>query len=280
MIGGPQSGPLGPGAPEGGNDEDWLGTYADAITLLMAFFVMLLSMSVIDLRKYETMSEGIKAGLNHQAVVEQDPTEGDQPVEQVLAAPTESDVEAHTVSEVLATSLETLEKSKIVDVTTSAESVILAFQGETLYPPAGADLRPEAIDLLNEVAGVLKGVVLDDYVIGVEGHTDDAPIRSPRFPSNWELSSLRATNVVRHLISRGVDPQTLEAIAFAHTRPLVPNRAEDGTPIAANRSKNRRIVIRVERRLAPSDTSGAAEERNVDDFVREQSGSPKSNPQP
>lgn len=233
--------------PQGEEGEDWLATYADAITLLMAFFVMLLSMAVIDQRKYEEVSEGIKKELNHHRVIPTEPSEEAEPVKQNLAAVVKEAPDPRTISEDLATSLETLKTSDSCKVETTEESVTIAFQGESLYPAASADLRPSALKVLNDVAVSLKGISLETYTITVEGHTDDARIRSPRFPSNWELSSQRATAVVRHLIDQGVDPAHLQGIAYAHTRPVAPNRADNGDPITANRAQNRRVVIRIER---------------------------------
>ena len=112
--------------------------------------------------------------------------------------------------------------------------------------------RAVIVDALAEQVRALAaagpdGITLETFTITVEGHTDDAPIHQPRFPSNWELSSQRATAVVRHLIDQGVDARNLQGIAYAHTRPVAPNRDGAGQPITSNRAKNRRVVIRIER---------------------------------
>ncbi|MEX0827352.1 MAG: OmpA family protein, partial [Haliea sp.] len=76
-------------------------------------------------------------------------------------------------------------------------------------------------------------------------HTDDDPINTPRYPSNWELSAGRATRVARHFVTQKIDPLRLKAIGYAETRPVVPNRTDKGKPIPENMAKNRRVIIRV-----------------------------------
>ena len=87
----------------------------------------------------------------------------------------------------------------------------------------------------------------DLYSIDIEGHTDDAPISTPQFPSNWELSSARASAVARFLIGRGIKPERISVIGYADTKPKVPNRNAAGNPIPENRQENRRVMVRVER---------------------------------
>jgi chemotaxis protein MotB len=88
---------------------------------------------------------------------------------------------------------------------------------------------------------------ISNYSVDVEGHTDDDLISTAQFHSNWELSAARATNVVKFLISRGVDRVRLRAIGYADTQPKVLNRDEEGNPIKENQIENRRVVIRTER---------------------------------
>ncbi len=85
----------------------------------------------------------------------------------------------------------------------------------------------------------------DLYAVDVEGHTDDAPISTPKFPSNWELSTARATIVVRFLINAGIEPEFLKASGYADVKPKLPNRDLFGEAIPENRKKNRRITLRL-----------------------------------
>ena len=100
----------------------------------------------------------------------------------------------------------------------------------------------KALDLL----GIITRPLLDiPYKITVEGHSDNIPIQSTQFPSNWELSSARASAVARYLIAQGFPKEKIQVVGLADTRPLVPNQDDNGDPIPENQSRNRRIVILV-----------------------------------
>ena len=115
------------------------------------------------------------------------------------------------------------------------------------FGPGSATLSASGADLLRNVAATVRSPRLADYKITVEGHTDDTPIRSVQFPSNWELSTARAAAVVRFLLDAGVPASRLRAAGYADTFPLVPNCDAAGTPIPANQARNRRVVIRLEK---------------------------------
>ena len=215
-----------------GSGDDWMLTYADAITLLMAFFVVLLALSDKDTAKYEEVANAIAAQISHE------PAEPIQGLEKG----------AEGFADTLASTLSPLQKDDQVSVETSTETIIIELSGTLLYGVGSAEIRPEALDVLNQVAEILQATELgEDHVIIVEGHTDDVPISRGPFPSNWELSAARATAVVRHFASQGVPQDKLRAMAMADTQPLVPNLDPEGNPIPENRAKNRRVVVRVER---------------------------------
>src|SRR6266404_5280914 len=109
----------------------------------------------------------------------------------------------------------------------------------TLSTPGESILRDMAVDL--------KSDRFKDYQITVEGHTDDAPISTARFPSNWELSTARASAVVHFFLDQGIPAMKLRAAGYADTFPKVPNRDANGTAIPQNQSQNRRVVIKLER---------------------------------
>jgi chemotaxis protein MotB len=121
-----------------------------------------------------------------------------------------------------------------VEVIEEKNLIKLAMSDSILFFPADATLSLSGEQVLDEIAVMLKQRSWD---ILVEGHTDNQPISTPRYLSNWELSSARATSVTRYLIGRGIRPQRLSAIGYADTRPLVDNDDEQG------RSKNRRVAI-------------------------------------
>ncbi len=209
--------------PEEEVSEDWLVTYADAITLLMAFFVVMFSISEPSQERFEEVTGGIREKLTGEQ--ESLPF---QDVRQELTAISRAAGEQ-------------------TQVKSTRRGVTFDFKSGRMFAPGSADILPEAVPLLDRVAQLVAFMGIDNYRIEVEGHTDDVPISTTQFPSNWELSAGRASSVVRFLISRGVVPERLTAIGFADTQQLVENRDEFGLPIPENQAENRRVVIRVER---------------------------------
>jgi len=207
--------------------DDWLLTYGDAVTLLMTFLVLMLSVSTIDQAKYDTVVESIKEkGLNR-------------------------DKQYVSPFETLKKDLDKVtQKNQMQDnmtVTREPKGVTVELSSSSLYPVGSADIQSGSKQTLDEVAQSIKDLDYDKYVVEVEGHTDNVAIHTERFPSNWELSVHRATKIVRYLESQGVDQKRMKAAGYADTRPKVPNMDENGNPIPENQAKNRRIVIHVVR---------------------------------
>lgn len=206
-------------------DESWLTTYADAITLLMAFFVMLLSFSDFNLPAFENVMAGIKNELGKREAPERPLFNLAQSMNQLIDE-TEISLEA-------------------VESGFDELGVVIDFESQSFFRAGSAVLLPEAERILIEIAFQLEQSPYDLYFIDVEGHTDDSPINTPQFPSNWELSTARATGIVRFLIDAGVAPDRLKASGYADVKPKYPNRDLFGEPIAENRKKNRRMSIRL-----------------------------------
>jgi chemotaxis protein MotB len=138
--------------------------------------------------------------------------------------------------------LETLRRSALgegVEVTAGAGAVSLEISDSILFTPASAALSADGLVLLEQLAGVLRSL---PYSLSVEGHTDDVPIQTVQYPSNWELSAARAAMVTRKLIEQGVAAERVRAIGYGDTRP----RSDNATP--EGRAKNRRVtfVLQVE----------------------------------
>ncbi len=199
--------------------EDWLVTYADSITLLMAFFVVMFSISKPDSEKLDQISGGLSQALNHGSPFN------------ALAEQAEKQIKEEDES----------------DIKSNSRGMTFDFKSGKLFSSGSADILPEAEATLDRVAQLITFMGVANYKVEVEGHTDDVPINTPRFPSNWELSSARSSSVVRFLISRGVVPSRLSATGLADTKPKVPHQDKEGNPIIENREENRRIVIRIER---------------------------------
>lgn len=123
----------------------------------------------------------------------------------------------------------------------------IAFDSTALFGRASATLNSSGKVILQEVVENLKSEDYQDYMVTIEGHTDDAPINTVQFPSNWELSTARAAAVVRFFVEQGVSAQRLRAAGYADTRPLQPNRNEAGIEMPENQAKNRRVIIVLEK---------------------------------
>lgn len=204
--------------------EDWLVTYADAITLLMAFFVMLLTFAEFDIPAYEELTSAIAQNVGKR--------EQTQTTTQSLKIEVQDMVfDANA--------------DQVVEVSSDEKGVVIELQSNAFFKPASAEVVPAAIPVLNKLAETLSAPRYELYNVVVEGHTDDGAINTPEFPSNWELSTARASAVVRLFETNEVDRSRLTAAGYADTRPKVPNRDLNGAPIPENRATNRRVVLRL-----------------------------------
>ncbi len=204
--------------------EDWLLSYADMITLLLAFFVLLLSMSKIDAVKYEKVQGGLAKEVGGHDVV--------QPIDQL-----KSEVNAAVRGLKL--------NEDQVSLGTDDRGLVLELDGGTFFEPGSAQLAPQYLPALIAMARSLNSQRYSGFQIEVDGHTDDTNVSTPVYPSNWELSASRATMVVRLFIQTGIAPDRLEAVGFADTRPKVANRDASGHPLPANEAINRRVTIHI-----------------------------------
>lgn len=213
-----------PPAPESAEEsEDWLTTYADAITLLMAFFVMLLTFAEFDIPAYEELSSALASSLG--------------------------DRDQQTTTESLKIDVQTMvyeaQADQAMTVDKDDRGVVIELQSNAFFAPGSAELVQAAVPILQKMAETLKSPRYELYNVSVEGHTDNTPIKTAQFPSNWELSGDRATAVVRLFVDSGVDSTRLDAAGLGDTRPKVPNLGEDGNPIPENQAANRRVVLRL-----------------------------------
>ncbi|MEE8394152.1 MAG: flagellar motor protein MotB [Rhodospirillales bacterium] len=203
--------------------EDWLVTYADAITLLMAFFVMLLTFAEYDIPAYQEAAAAIAGEISSEEVL----------------SPTE--VMMTNVQDMVYN----MQADEVVSVSKDEKGIVIELASSAFYKPGSAEIRDEAIPVLKEISDMLVDPIYQAYNVEVEGHTDDDPISTPLFPSNWELSARRATRVVRFFVEGGMEPLRLKAAGFAETRPKLPNRDAKGVPIPENQAENRRVLVRV-----------------------------------
>ena len=211
----------------------WMTTYGDMVTLLMVFFILILSFSVVQLEKFKGAMSSMKGALG---VLPENISTYKKPDQ-----PNYKDYESKTRQEILdaIVNIEIMFKkmglSDLIEIEYTGEGVIVRMGDDLLFDSGKAALKKQAYPIMNIVTQTFHGQYKEIYV---EGHTDNVPIRSTQFPSNWELSAARALRVVRYLneVSK-IDAKSLAAVGHGEHRPIVPNTS------AQNRAKNRRVEI-------------------------------------
>jgi chemotaxis protein MotB len=235
------------------NLERWLVSYADFITLLFAFFVVMYAISSINEGKYRVLSDSlvqafqekptsdklIYLGAKETEILQGTGKPIGKTVPQRSAEDANPAVQKETehmkrIARNVQTAMAPLVEKGQVRVTRSPRGIMVEINASTLFPSGDATLQPSSAQALAAVAQVLSQV---DNPVQVEGHTDNIPISSPTYPSNWELSSARAGSVVRLLTEAGVPPGRLVAIGYADNKPVDSNTSPEG------RSRNRRVNV-------------------------------------
>jgi chemotaxis protein MotB len=220
------------------SSERWLLTYADMITLLLALFIVMYAMSEVSVKKMDELSKSLSTAF-HTGGGSTDPL---PPASKELLSgagallPEEKrlmDMQEKIEQEVMAK--HGAEAAANVTTSLTQRGLVVSLSNSAFFGAGEAELRPEAVGVLQTVAGFLKS---SGRQIMVEGHTDNTPIHTVRYPSNWELSTARATTVVRWLIERySFQPRRLSAAGYGEYYPLVRNNT------AANQAKNRRVDL-------------------------------------
>jgi len=226
------------------NHERWLVSYADFITLLFAFFVVMYSISSVNEGKFRSVSDSIKAALN--PIVSPASTSMPFTIGQNKAVKIDPTIESvkEPAMRRLRQIIRSLKEETHIEVITLKEltngDIVLTLPDTVLFRSGESALRPEAHPFIQAISDVL--IELDRHV-RVEGHTDNVPITTVQFPSNWELSATRAVTVVRAFLEQyGVPADHLTAVGHADSRPLTDNLTPE------NRAKNRRVEIVVQER--------------------------------
>ncbi|MFQ6098646.1 MAG: flagellar motor protein MotB [Armatimonadota bacterium] len=240
--------------------ERWLLTYADMITLLMAFFIMMYAMSIINLGKFQELAVSVRSGFGGDArQMSSAQLNLSEPGGKVSILPADNLELMSRIAQRVSGDLKKAGLTRGVTVTVGKEGVTVRLLADgLLFDRGDAALKPRTRRILDEVSRTLSDI---PNRIRIEGHTCDLPIRSARFPSNWELSAGRAASVLRYLVeAKDLTPGRLAIAGYADTRPLVPNANEQ------SRRKNRRVDILIltppERRRAPAAAANATAERS------------------
>ena len=246
------------------NHERWLVSYADFITLLFAFFVVMYAISSVNEGKYrvlsDTMVEAFSEKLQEAEEVPVPPlsdqqqsgeflvrsdsedlsetTTPDQASQQADAASVSdtppADDRLWVVASNLDSSLQSFVDQELVDINLQGDQIEIQLNSKMLFGSGSTRLSNDARKAFRDIAIILKPL---NNTIYVEGHTDNVPIQTVAFPSNWELSAARAASVVEYMNRQGVDPKRLAAIGYGEFRPIAENSSAEG------RAKNRRVTL-------------------------------------
>jgi chemotaxis protein MotB len=258
--------------PKASSGSGWIVTFADLMSLLLTFFILLLSFSKMDLQKYEVMALAMAQSFGIEALTGENKTGGsiifaeqpeipppdttdeqeelekefedfdeseiemlDEPEEKVEAVKIDPSIDKLTES--LVDTLETEILSNALSVSYDSQKVVVRFSEATTFPSGSEELKDEMFPILEKIEEVLA--TCEGEII-VSGYTDNLPVNSARYRSNWDLSAARAVSVVHQLIfNNKVDANRVSAAGRAETNPLAPNDT------AENRAKNRRVEISV-----------------------------------
>lgn len=219
------------------NHERWLLTYADLITLLLVFFIVLYAGSQEDSKKFAVLAQGLRSAFNNTAT---DGGGGSSPVFTGSGATNAggSQQQIQDLESITAILQRVAQERGVADrinLRMEPDRIVIGLTGDLLFPSGSAALRPSAGPVLDAVAESLRGKPNE---IRVEGHTDNIPLSTAEFNSNWELSAARATAVLRRLVDEGGLPaDRVFAAAYGDTRPRADNAAAEG------RAANRRAEI-------------------------------------
>ena len=238
-----------PEEPE--NHERWLVSYADFITLLFAFFVVMYSISSLNEGKYKILTESLVGIFNQPDRAIKPIPIGEERPRTTLTEKLPSDELSGPHSEQPLDPLESIMRSmrgafadlidaKQLTVRGNELWVEIELNSSLLFPSGDALPNDRAFDLLEKVAGILAPFA---NPIHVEGFTDNLPINTANYPTNWELSAARAGSVVRMLAADGVAPERLAAVGYGEFQPIADNATAEG------RARNRRVVLVVSRNL-------------------------------
>lgn len=244
------------------NHDRWLVSYADFITLLFAFFVVMYSISQINENKYRILSNTLEDAFNQTAAVIDPFQVGETPRSNPISliklndpaieereqgkeddgsgleeeTPGGMPNEFKEINDKIEQGFGELLNDKLITVRGNEEWLEVELKSSLLFDSGDAELSNDALELLAEIAGILKD---DTNPIRVEGFTDNVPINNVQFPSNWELSTARAAAVISLFVEEGLSPERLAAIGYGEFQPIADNNTEQG------RADNRRVVLMI-----------------------------------
>jgi len=221
----------------------WVMTFADLVTLLMVFFILLFAMGSIEDEKWRLVKESLKSALGSEVLPEAGTRQGLDVISQKLNEESIQAIDeigamvAKEIEEIASEVEEFVYKNKLagqVQVSSDERGAVITVSDIVLFSPGTARMSWKGNEVIKQVFDLLNQF---NYKVKIEGHTDDTPIHTERFPSNWELSASRAAEVARMFVESGFSPENLSIEGLAQYRPKVPNTSP------MNRATNRRIEI-------------------------------------
>lgn len=245
---------------EAEHNERWMVSYADFITLLFAFFVVMYSISSVNEGKYKVLTNSLgdafssssehHPAVDQNAIITLDNAPGSIEIQPIKLdkPPLPMDNQTNALSEEITKERESLNNvsnqfqevlssfvdQQLVNVNKHDFWIELEMNSEMLFNSGEAELSEKAIPVIKKIAEVVKKI---PNMVAVEGYTDNIPIKTVKFPSNWDLASARATSVVKAFATENVDPVRLSAVGYGEFHPVADNSTEEG------RFKNRRVVL-------------------------------------
>lgn len=230
------------GGPTG---SEWLGTYSDMVTLLMTLFVLLYSMSSVDEAKVQAISQAfsVLSGKAADSILQYDMYQGSQPI---IGGESKVDngidqgesAEAEAMYQNIKKFIEENNLDNVIDLAENDTGVVLQLKDNILFESGQADLKANSNEILDKINTIISNI---PNSIDIEGHTDNVPIHNDKYKDNWDLSSMRATNVLRYFTEvKHQDPKRFRAAGYGEYKPKVDNSTEE------NRAQNRRVNILIE----------------------------------
>ncbi len=236
------------------NHERWLVSYADFITLLFAFFVVMYAISSVNEGKYKVLSDSLVSAFTNTTTANTpgkpiNITQGTAPpsppvdikpklvMSEAEGKKFEQKQQMKNVASDIMNALQPLVAQGKVKLLETPRGITIEINDSVLFSPGQAKLQALSDNAMRAIAAVLANT---DFPITIEGHTDNVPISTPQFPSNWELSAMRATTVLRVFNDGGVQAERLTAIGYGETRPVETNNTPEG------RARNRRVSILID----------------------------------
>ncbi len=214
------------------NTNGWMDTYADTITLLLTFFILLYSISAVDSEKLKELAEALQSSLTGKQSVKE--------LESLDDIKVDIEKESNKYEDLAKKLNEIIDKNSLTEVIKIREEdrgIVLQVDESILFDPGKAEIKESSVDILDTISKIIEET---DNDIIAEGHTDNVPINNEKYKSNWELSTDRALNIVKYFIeNKKINPVRLSVKGYGEYNPIAPNDTPE------NRSKNRRVDILV-----------------------------------